>query len=181
MAARCVEVRPCADTSKGLAKSKQQRASLEASLAEVQGKFRSSKADHRESERERRSEEAKENLTRLFSGVHGRMTDVCKPTQRKYHHAVTQAMGKNLEAIIVDEEKTAIECIAYLKEKRCPPETFIPLDSIRAKPVRDAMRQLVRLEAAAEPDDAAVLEAKCRCEQAVVLSAKKRRQEQLAG
>ena len=34
------------------------------------------------------------------------------------------------------------QAIAYLKEKRCPPETFIPLDTIRAKPVREALRQL---------------------------------------
>ena len=41
-----------------------------------------------------------------------------------------------------ESEKTAMECIAYLKEKRVAPETFLPLDTLRAKPVRDAHRQL---------------------------------------
>jgi structural maintenance of chromosome 1 len=36
----------------------------------------------------------------------------------------------------------AMDCITYLKEKKCAPETFIPLDTIRARPVREAMRQL---------------------------------------
>ena len=115
---------------------------VEARLTEVTSQLRSSKAEHRESERERKSTEAIEVLARLFPGVHGRMTDICKPTQRKYHGAVTIAMGKNMDAVIVDEEKVAIECIAYLKEKKCPPETFIPLDTVRTKPVREALRTL---------------------------------------
>ena len=131
-----------AKLTKSSASAKARRQQLESQLAEVQGKLRSSKAEHRESERERKSAEAVENLSRLFTGVHGRMTDVCKPTQRKYHAAVTIAMGKNMDAVIVDEEKVAIECIAYLKEKKCPPETFIPLDTIRARPARDALRQM---------------------------------------
>lgn len=40
-------------------------------------------------------------------------------------------MGKNLQAIVVDNEKTARECIQYLKEQMMEPETFLPLDLIK--------------------------------------------------
>ena len=55
---------------------------------------------------------------------------------------VTIAMGKNMEAIVVDEEAVAMECIKYLKEKKCPPETFVPLDAIRTKAVAERLRSL---------------------------------------
>ena len=47
-----------------------------------------------------------------------------------------------MDAVVVDTESTAKDCILYLKEKKAAPETFIPLDTIRAKPVRDALRML---------------------------------------
>ena len=121
---------------------RERRKAAEERLGEVVGMLRSSKAEHRQSERERKSAEALDNLQRLFPGVHGRMTDICKIAQRKYHKAVTNAMGKSFEAIVVDNSKTAVDCIHYLKEKKCAPEQFLPLDSIRGQPVREGLRQL---------------------------------------
>lgn len=69
--------------------------------------MRSSKAEQRECQRDKASAEALENLVRLFPGVHGRMLDICKPTHKRYNAAVTIAMGKNMDAIVVDEEKVA--------------------------------------------------------------------------
>ena len=37
--------------------------------------------------------------------------DLCKPTQRKYELAVSTVLGRNIDAVVVDEEKTAIDCI----------------------------------------------------------------------
>ena len=45
------------------------------------------------------------------AGVRGRVIDLCKPTQRKYETAVSVVLGRNIDAVVVDEEKTAIECI----------------------------------------------------------------------
>ncbi len=45
------------------------------------------------------------------AGVRGRVVDLCKPTQRKYETAVATVLGRNIDAIVVDEEKTAIDCI----------------------------------------------------------------------
>jgi hypothetical protein len=51
-------------------------------------------------------------MLRLFvSGVRGRIVDLCKPIQRKYETAVSVVLGRNIDAIVVDEEKTAIDCI----------------------------------------------------------------------
>ena len=50
-------------------------------------------------------------LPTLLTGVRGRVVDLCKPTQRKYELAVAVVLGRNMDAVVVDEEKTAIDCI----------------------------------------------------------------------
>lgn len=69
-----------------------------------------------------------------------RMINMCHPRHSKYKVAVTKVMGKYMEAIVVDSEKTARACIQYLKEQMLDPETFLPLDTIDAKPVRERLR-----------------------------------------
>lgn len=123
-------------------RTRERQGELRQSLGRLSAALSSSKAEQRETERERRSAEALENLKRLIPGVHGRMIDVCKPAQRRYNAAVTIAMGKSMEAIVVEDEATAIECIKYLKAQKCAPETFVPLDTIRAKPAAERLRRL---------------------------------------
>lgn len=67
--------------------------------------------DRNESEREIRLKETLANLQRIFPGVRGRIVDLCKPIARKYEAAVAVVLGRNIDAIVVDEEKTAIDCI----------------------------------------------------------------------
>lgn len=45
-----------------------------------------------------------------------------------------------MEAIVVDTEKTARKCIQILKERMLEPETFLPLDYIQAKPLKERLR-----------------------------------------
>jgi len=47
-----------------------------------------------------------------------------------------------MDAIIVDSNHTAEECVTYLKEQRLGIATFLPLESIRAKPINERLRQL---------------------------------------
>ena len=49
---------------------------------------------------------------------------------------------RNVNAIVTDDEKTAVECIQYLREQRLGRATFLPLDTIRAKPVDESLRLL---------------------------------------
>ncbi|XP_025644726.1 structural maintenance of chromosomes protein 1 [Arachis hypogaea] len=122
--------------------SRTKHKSLELKISEIENQLRELKADRYENERDARLSQAVEALKRLFQGVHGRMTDLCRPTQKKYNLAVTVAMGKFMDAVVVEDEKTGKECIKYLKDQRLPPQTFIPLQSIRVKPIMERLRTL---------------------------------------
>jgi structural maintenance of chromosome 1 len=81
-------------------------------------------------------------LTR--KGVYGRLIDLCKPTQRKYETAISIILGRNLDSIVVDKEKTAIECIRYMRDQRIGQATFLPLDTLKVKPVNEKYRTFVK-------------------------------------
>lgn len=123
-------------------KSRSKHENLKSKIAEIENQLRELKADRHENERDARLSQAVETLKRLFQGVHGRMTDLCRPTQKKYNLAVTVAMGRFMDAVVVEDENTGKECIKYLKEQRLPPQTFIPLQSVRVKPIIERLRTL---------------------------------------
>lgn len=123
-------------------KSRSKHENLKSKIAEIENQLRELKADRHENERDARLSQAVETLKRLFQGVHGRMTDLCRPTQKKYNLAVTVAMGRFMDAVVVEDENTGKECIKYLKEQRFPPQTFIPLQSVRVKPIIERLRTL---------------------------------------
>lgn len=125
-----------------LRRSREKHDNLRKRLDEVEDQLRELKAERHENERDARLSQAVETLKRLFPGVHGRMTDLCRPIQKKYNLAVTVAMGRYMDAVVVEDEQTGKECIKYLKEQRLPPQTFIPLQSVRIKPVVERLRTL---------------------------------------
>ncbi|PWN23168.1 cohesin complex subunit psm1 [Microstroma glucosiphilum] len=98
----------------------------------------------RESEREAKMKETFTALAKIFPGVKGRLVDLCKPTQHKYDIAITTVLGRNTDAIIVEREKTAIDCIEYLRNQRAGQATFLPLDTIQAKPINDRLRSVAK-------------------------------------
>lgn len=112
-------------------------------LEEVQERLQEAKVDMSENQRSIRFREALTDLKRIFPGVLGRMTDLVDITNRKkYSLAVTVAMGSNMDSIVVETEKTAMECIVYLKEQRIGTATFLPLDKLVTKPVSEKLRLL---------------------------------------
>ncbi|KAH9930814.1 cohesin complex subunit psm1 [Amylocystis lapponica] len=113
-------------------------------LLDVHQKLLQAGVDQRESEREVRLKETLANLQRIFPGVRGRVVDLCKPTQRKYEMAVSVVLGRNIDAVVVDEEKTAIDCIEYMRNQRAGQATFIPLDTIQVKPLNDKFRTFAK-------------------------------------
>ncbi|GJP54722.1 hypothetical protein CLOM_g13772 [Closterium sp. NIES-68] len=115
---------------------------LEQRLEEAEAQLRDLKADRRENERETRMAETVATMKRLFPGVHGRLSDLCRPTQRRFNMAVTVVMGKLFDAVAVDDERTAKDCIEYLRTQRLPPMTFIPLQTARVKAVNERLRSL---------------------------------------
>ncbi|KAF9817733.1 hypothetical protein IEO21_03282 [Rhodonia placenta] len=113
-------------------------------LVDVHNKLLQAGVDQKETEREARMKETLANLQRIFPGVRGRVIDLCKPTQRKYETAVSVVLGRNIDAIVVDEEKTAIDCIEYMRNQRAGQATFIPLDTIQVKPINDRFRSFAK-------------------------------------
>ena len=100
--------------------------------------------DLRESEREKQQRETLATLKRVFPHVRGRVVDLCKPTQNRYGLAVETILGRHINSIVVDTEKSATECINYLSSARLPVRTFIPLDTIMTKPVNANLRSIHR-------------------------------------
>ena len=99
-------------------------------LATVVNRLLEAKSQQQESYRSRKFNETFSNLKRLYPGVKGKVLDICKPAQRKFAIAVGIILGKNMEAIVVDTEKTAMECIEYMRSQRAGTATFIPLDTV---------------------------------------------------
>ncbi|WFD32401.1 Structural maintenance of chromosomes protein 1 [Malassezia sp. CBS 17886] len=117
-------------------------AELNETLTSCYNKLLAMGQDLRMHEREGRLRETLRTLHTIFPGVHGRLVDLCSPTQRKYELALTTALGRNAEAVVVNHEKTAMECIEYLRNQRVGQATFIPLDTIQVKPTHDRLRTL---------------------------------------
>ncbi|CAG7883057.1 unnamed protein product [Brassica rapa] len=115
---------------------------LKTRITELEDQLSDLTAERYENERDSRLTQAVESLKRLFQGVHGRMTDLCRPNRKKYNLAVTVAMGRFMDAVVVEDENTGKDCIKYLKEQRLPPMTFIPLQLVRVKPVLERLRNL---------------------------------------
>ncbi|EDO49596.1 predicted protein [Nematostella vectensis] len=111
-------------------------------LESVQLELNEAKSNKHESARHQKKKEVLDSMKRLFPGVHGRLIELCEPTHKKYNLAVTKVLGMNMDAVIVDSEKTAKDCIQYLKEQRADRETFLPLDAIKVKPVNEQLRQI---------------------------------------
>ena len=111
-------------------------------LEQVMNKLGSASVEKTESRRQQRRNELVEKLKSLYPGVYGRLMKLCEPVHKRYNVAITKVLGRNMEAIVVETEKVARQCMGYMKEQRCEPETFLPLDYIDAKPINDRLREI---------------------------------------
>jgi structural maintenance of chromosome 1 len=82
-----------------------------AQLEDIHEQLNEAKVDIRSDQREARFTEALDSMKRIFPGVIGRMVDLVEPQSHLYHVAVSVVLGRNMEAIVVDDTKTAEECI----------------------------------------------------------------------
>lgn len=98
----------------------------------------------KQSEKEIRMRELISTLKRIFPGVKGRVSDLCRPKQKKYTDAVSTVLGRHFDAIVVDNEKTAKECIQHLRDQRAGQGTFIPLDTIQVKAFNSNLKGMHR-------------------------------------
>uniref|UniRef100_UPI00398EEC5B structural maintenance of chromosomes protein 1B-like n=1 Tax=Pristiophorus japonicus TaxID=55135 RepID=UPI00398EEC5B len=112
-------------------------------LNEVAGELQNAGIDHREGHRQQKKAEILQSFKRLYpDSVYGRLVDLCHPIHKKYQLAVTKVFGRYINAIVVATEKTARDCIRYLKEERAEPETFLALDYLDVKPINEQLREI---------------------------------------
>lgn len=122
--------------------SKDRIAELQGVLEDVRDQLGDAKIDKHEDVRRKKKQEVVELFKQEVPGVYDRMINMCQPTHKRYNVAVTKVLGKYMEAIIVDTEKTARRCIQILKEKMLEVETFLPLDYLQAKPLKERLRNI---------------------------------------
>lgn len=113
---------------------------LDEKLQAVLQKLLDADDGRRQSEKEIRSKETLLDMKRKFTGVRGRVHELCKPKQKKYDTAVSTALGRHFDSIVVDTDATAKRCIEYLRERRVAPTTFLPLDSIQVTSANSSMK-----------------------------------------
>ncbi|NWR85861.1 SMC1B protein, partial [Furnarius figulus] len=112
-------------------------------LARLAGELQSARIDCHEGRRAQMRAEVLENLKRLYpDSVFGRLLDLCHPIHKKYQLAVTKVFSRYMSAIVVATEKTARDCIQFLKQERAEPETFLALDYLDVKPINEKLREI---------------------------------------
>ena len=112
-------------------RSAQLRTEKDEKLQEVLYKLLEAEDGRKQNEKEVRLKATVSDLKRIFPGVKGRVSELCKPIEKRFQTAVATVLGRNFDAVIVENEKTAIECIDYLKQQRRGQATFIPLDTVQ--------------------------------------------------
>merc|ERR1719210_162338 len=122
--------------------SKDRISELQQELETVTGELGDARVDKHEETRRKKKQEIVENFKRVFPGVYDRLINMSQPIHKKYNVAITKQLGRYMEAIVVDSESTARECIRYLKDQMLEPETFLPLDYIQAKPLKERLRNI---------------------------------------
>ena len=118
----------------------QLRAEKDEKLQEVLTKLLEAEDGRKQNEKDLRLKATIADMKRIFPGVKGRVSELCKPVERRYQTAVSTVLGRNIDAVIVENEKTAIECIQYLREQRRGQATFIPLDTIQFTALNSNLR-----------------------------------------
>lgn len=118
------------------------RKGLEEDAANATQALREAKADITQSGRQKAFNEAFEKMRRTFPGVHGRLSDLCQPTQTRYREAVAVIFGKQMDSIVVDTKNTGDQCVKFFKDNRVGVGNFIPLDDIRPPALDESLRRL---------------------------------------
>ncbi|KAJ1503860.1 Structural maintenance of chromosomes protein 1 [Coelomomyces lativittatus] len=109
---------------------REQEQRLNEKLVKLSEQLMDYKLNKRESEREKQFSELVQTLKNLFPGVLGRLSELCRPTQKKFELAVSLVLGRHVNAIVTDSQATAMECIQYMRSQRKGHATFLPLQEL---------------------------------------------------
>lgn len=130
------------DLQTDVGSSKDRVHEIQKQLDDVSEQLGDARTDKHEDARRKKKQEIVERFKSNFPGVYDRMINMCQPIHKRYNVAITKNLGKYMEAIVVDTEHTGRQCIKYLKEQMLEPETFLPLDYLQTKPVKERLRNI---------------------------------------
>jgi len=74
-------------------------------------------------------------------GIHGLVSELGK-VKGEFSLALEVAAGQKIKSIVVENDKVAAECIAFLKEKKLGVATFLPLNKLRNPLIKSEVRNL---------------------------------------
>ena len=77
-----------------------------------------------------------------LSGVHGAVAELIRVPE-KLEIAVETALGGALQHVVMEDERTARQGIAFLKQRQLGRATFLPLDVIKGRSVPESEKRLV--------------------------------------
>ncbi|KAJ0029120.1 hypothetical protein NQD34_004117, partial [Periophthalmus magnuspinnatus] len=116
---------------------------VQTELGAVLQELGNARLETHENKRQSQRKEVLERLQRLCPDtVYGRLSDLVSPIHKKYQLAVTKVFSSFLNAIVVSSERVARDCIQFIKEERCEPETFLPIDYLDVHPLNERLREL---------------------------------------
>ncbi|XP_018576283.1 structural maintenance of chromosomes protein 1A isoform X2 [Anoplophora glabripennis] len=130
------------DLQSDVGSSKDRVHEIQKQLDDVVEQLGDARTDKHEDARRKKKQEIVERFKSNYPGVYDRMINMCQPIHKRYNVAITKNLGKYMEAIVVDTEHTGRQCIKYLKEQMLEPETFLPLDYLQTKPVKERLRSI---------------------------------------
>ena len=70
-----------------------------------------------------------------FPKMRGAVADLIR-VEKKYETAVETALGGNIQNIVTEDEKTAKEAIRFLKERKAGRVTFLPMESVKGRDMK---------------------------------------------
>ncbi|KAM0715829.1 hypothetical protein Q7P37_008343 [Cladosporium fusiforme] len=111
-------------------RTRQSAQELEEKLQQAGSKLAEGRSQQRESNKEARQKDTVAQMKRVFPGVKGMIHQIVKPKNKKYETALPIVLGRWWDAVVTDTEKTAKDCIDYLKSQRFGTMAFVPLDTI---------------------------------------------------
>ncbi|XP_065161475.1 structural maintenance of chromosomes protein 1A [Atheta coriaria] len=130
------------DLQSDVGSSKDRVQEVQRQLEDVSEQLGDARTDKHEDSRRKKRQEIVERFKSNYPGVFDRMINMCQPTHKRYNVAITKVLGKFMEAIVVDTEQTARNCIKYLKEQMLDPETFLPISYLQLKPLKERLRNI---------------------------------------
>jgi len=78
-----------------------------------------------------------------IKGIYGTMSSLGK-VDSQFSAALSTAASRRLNSIVVEDDKTANQCINYLKKNRLGTASFIPLNKIKARETSASIKNLAK-------------------------------------